>query len=145
VSNTVASNNDIRLATNGYGVILNTATDASILNNTISAGTNAPLFAIADSPASLRTTIDGNKILGASSQFGIYADGNSPTIQRNIIAGNFIGVWLAGTSGTAKLYNNTIDSNAVTGVHADTSGSVLSRNNILTNNNRGIESSTGGV
>jgi len=145
VRNAVVSNNDIRLATNGYGVVVNGANSASITNNSLTAGTNAPLFAIADSPASAATLIDGNTIVGASSEFGIYTDGNSPVIQRNIIRGNGIGVWLAGTTGTAKLWNNTIDANISTAVHGDTSGTIQSRNNIITNSANGWQTTTGRI
>lgn len=135
VTGTVMSSCSVQQMTNGYGVILNDGSPSTVLNNTIDAAGSSPLIAVYD--GSSQSLIDGNKIVGASSEYGIYAAGNAPTIQRNIVTGAYFGIYLGGTTGTATLYNNTVDSSVAAGIFADGAASVVSRNNISTRSTAG--------
>jgi parallel beta-helix repeat protein len=136
--NVVASNNDVRLATNGMGIVLTSARDAVIANNTLTAGGNAPLFGILDGGRSRQTLIEGNRITGVASGFGIHVDGISPAIRRNILSNQFAGIWLEGTTGNATIQNNTVDRTVLAALQLQNPAAVHSRNNIFVNGGYGI-------
>ncbi len=149
VSGAVISNNDIRLVNLGYGVAINPSTGTEVTGNKIDATGTSGLFGVVDSHApsaspSQATLIDNNKVLGFTSGFGIYTDGNAPVIRRNVVANQFFGIYLADTTGTATLYNNTIDQSALSAVEVQGSSIVVSRNNIFANSGYGIRADTPG-
>ncbi len=148
IAGAVISNNDMRVPNLGLGVAINPSTGTAVINNKVDARGTQGLFGVVDShdpsgPASLSTLIDGNKILGFTSGFGIYADGNAPVIQRNIVSNQFFGIYLADTTGTSTVYNNTVDASVLSGIEVQGAATVVSRNNILTNNGYGIRADPG--
>jgi parallel beta-helix repeat protein len=134
VKRPVVSNNRITVRNTGYGLLLDTNLNASIAGNTFAAAGSQNLMSLYDF-ASDTTTIDQNRFIGASGGFGVYLDGTkSAIVSRNIVTANNEGIVISGTSGTTQLLNNTVDANTIYGIHGQSAGTVVSRNNIITRN-----------
>jgi parallel beta-helix repeat protein len=135
---TVFSNSVITVPTNGYGVILDTSTSASALNNRTDGQNLGTFFGVWDYNGT-NNIVDGNKCRRHKGSAGIFASGSSGlVIQRNIVEGSYMGVWMSHPNGGFTLYNNTVDSNDYLAVYAEgPTAAVTSRNNILTNNGVG--------
>lgn len=132
---TTFSNSTIQQMNDSYGIIVNDNSPSTVvLNNTIDATGFSPLIALYD--GSTQTLIDGNKIVGASGEYGIYSAGSSPTIQRNIVSAAYYGIYL-GTTGTALVYNNTVNACVAGGIVASNVGIITSRNNIIMRSTNG--------
>lgn len=140
----VFDGNSIQLADSGYGIVLNNysttpttpSTGLQATNNTID-GTGAQAFSAIMDFGAQGSTIDSNRVISAATPglAALYIDSaTAPVIQRNIVTGNYIGIYLARTS-NAKLYNNTVDGAAYPlpyrGIHCESSTGVVSRNNII--------------
>lgn len=133
VSNAILSNNFVTVASDGYGIILNTNTGSQALNNRVD-GSGAIFIGIWDFSGT-GDVLDGNRVLGFGSD-GLRVDfANGVTVQRNITRGNLIGLHVANSGGGVTLNNNTADANTFLGFYSEgTAGTVTSRNNVITNN-----------
>ena len=133
VQNAILSNNFVQVAANGYGIILNTNTGAQVVNNRVD-GSAATFIGIWDY-AGTGNLLDGNKVLGFQSD-GLRVDSaTGVTVQRNITRGNYIGLHIANSGGAMALFNNTADANTYLGIYSEgATGTVTSRNNVITNN-----------
>jgi parallel beta-helix repeat protein len=142
VKRPVFSNNRITVRNTGYGLLLDTNLNASVAGNAFTAAGSQNLMSLYDF-ASDTTTIDQNRFIGASGGFGVYLDGTkSAIVSRNIVTANNEGIVISGTSGTTQLLNNTVDANTIYGIHGQSAGAVVSRNNIITRNPRGYSANT---
>lgn len=135
---TVFSNNVISVPSLGYGIVLDTSTNATVLNNRTDGSNNSTFYGIYDYKGT-NNLIDGNRVRRHQGSPGIYSFGSSGlVIQRNVSAGNYIGVHVSHPTGGFSLLNNTLDTNAYLGVFAEApTAAVTSRNNILSNNGVG--------
>ena len=123
----------------GYGIILNTTSNAVVTGNRSAPGSGgASFFGIWDF-AGTNNLIDGNSVAGQGE--GItshYSTGL--TIRRNITAGNPFGIHISNAAGPVTLSNNTVDQSAFLGIYVEQShvgATVTSRDNIVTNGGYG--------
>lgn len=134
---TKISNSFVKVPSGGYGVLVYSNSSSSVVGNRVEAQSASAMIGVWDYAGS-SNTLDGNKISGFTSGEALATtNAASPTIQRNIARGNYIGIHFAGSTGTVSLYNNTADSNTYLGVYSERSGGVTSRNNIISNNGIG--------
>jgi hypothetical protein len=135
---TVFSNNVISVPAAGYGIILDTSTSATALNNQTDGNNTSTFFGLYDY-AGTNNLLDGNKVRRHKGSPGIFSYGSTGlVVQRNIVEGCYIGIHVAHPAGGFKLYNNTLDTNDYLGVYAEApTATVTSRNNILSNNGVG--------
>ncbi len=140
------SNNIVQLVNSGYGITTNPSTGTTVIGNRIDGTGTSPLFAIVDGGSPSGLVIDGNRTINVGTAFAGIALFNSvsPVVQRNICSGQQYGIFVFQTTGTANLYNNTVDNTVLAGIESEAAGSIVSRNNILTNNEFGIRSNTPG-
>lgn len=135
---TVFSNNVISVPSMGYGIILDTSTSATALNNRTDGNNNSTFYGLYDYKGT-NNLIDGNRIRRHQGSPGIFSYGSSGlVVRRNVSAGNYIGVHVSHPAGGFTFLNNTVDTNAYLGVYAEApTAAVTSRNNILSNNGVG--------
>jgi parallel beta-helix repeat protein len=140
-SNTGAqiSNNYVLAGNLGYGIILDTTSNAVVTGNRAAPGSGgASFFGIWDWHGT-GNRIDGNSVAGQGE--GItshYSTGL--TIQRNVTAGNPMGIHISNATGPVTLYNNTVDQSAWLGIYVEQSQAgvtITSRDNIVTNGGYG--------
>jgi parallel beta-helix repeat protein len=138
-SNVRFSSNVVRVPDFGYGLLLQTSSASAALNNSIEAASPNATFGIWDFTGS-GNVIDGNRVRGfaGGAEAIVLSYAAAPVVQRNIVAGNYVGIHFSHCSGPVTLYNNTVDSNQFLAVYSeDTVGAVTSRNNVITNNGIG--------
>lgn len=135
---TVFTNCIMTVPAGGYGAILDTSTSASVLNNRTDGQNLSTFFGVWDYKGT-NNTIDGNKCRRHKGSPGIFSfNSTGLVLQRNIVAGSYMGIHVSNPSGGFTLYNNTLDSNDYLGVYAENpTAAVTSRNNILSNNGVG--------
>lgn len=130
------TNNHARVSPLGYGVLLSSVTQSRAASNRIESLTGDGTMGIFDASGN-GNTIDGNKVRGFSNGgFGgiVVQFGTGVTVQRNILSGNYVGVYFAYTSGS-RLWNNTFHSSLSDAVYSEgTTGVLQSRNNIFSSN-----------
>jgi len=139
------SNSYVKVPDGAYGILLQQNTSSVAIGNRVDAtGANGTSIIGIWDYAGTSNTIDGNKVAnfvnlarnGGGEAIQV-VNAASPTVQRNIVRNNYEGIHLANASGSASLYNNSIDSNVFLGVYSERSASVTSRNNIIANNGIG--------
>ena len=135
---TIFSNNVISVPTLGYGIVLDTSTSATALNNRTDGNNNSTFFGVYVY-AGTNGLVDGNKIRRHTGSPGIFSFGSTGlVVQRNVVQGCYMGIYVAHPVGGFTFYNNTVDANAYLGVYAEgPTAAVTSRNNILSNNGVG--------
>ncbi len=155
----VFDGNSVELADLAYGIVLNNfdpdvpptapSTGLQATNNTID-GTGFQAFSAIMDLGAQASVIDGNRLISAAipGLAAMYIDGaTAPLIQRNIVTGNYIGIYLARTT-NPKLYNNTVDGSTYEqpyrGIHCESSTSIVSRNNIIARYGIGFSTDTPG-
>jgi uncharacterized repeat protein (TIGR01451 family) len=133
----VFAHNFVRVPDLAYGTLLYSSSNALVEDNRVEAASSNSFFGVWDYSGS-GNTLDGNKVSGHGNA-GIRSDLSTGLIvRRNITKGNVIGLHMAGATGPATLYNNTVDGNSYLGIYAESpGGTVTSRNNIVTNNGVG--------
>ena len=134
----VFSNNVIGVPSGGYGIVLDTSVNASVLNNRSDGANNSTFYGIYDYSGT-NALLDGNRIRRHKGSPGIFSYAStSLVIQRNVVQGSYIGIHLSHPTNAARVYNNTVDTNDYLGLFAESpAAAITSRNNILTNNGVG--------
>jgi parallel beta-helix repeat protein len=140
----VFTNNIAHVPDSNYGVLLYSASNGLVKGNRVDTTGTRAMIGIWDY-AGNTNLIDANKVSGFTSSVGIWTDTSSGVqIQKNIVKGNYIGLQLSRSIGTALVYNNTLDANTYMGAYSE-GATITSRNNILTNNGMGWRSNGAAV
>jgi parallel beta-helix repeat protein len=132
VSDAVLSDNWVTVSPSGYGIILNANTNSQVVGNRID-GSSSGWVGVWDFGGT-GDLVDGNHVAAAFPD-GILVDGaTGVTVQRNIVQGGYVGLHVANSTAPITLYNNTSDANTYLALYVEgATGTVTSRNNVLTN------------
>ncbi|MEP6992909.1 MAG: right-handed parallel beta-helix repeat-containing protein [Acidobacteriota bacterium] len=132
------SNNYVVSGHFGYGIILDTTSNAWVHDNRVEqVSGGGSFFGIWDYTGN-GNVIELNKVKGFGSDGIVSHYSTGLVIRRNILKNNPFGIHVSNAAGPVTLYNNTVDGSAFLGIYAEQSPvAVTSRDNIIVNGGYG--------